>query len=172
MLTLSYLLFSLQYFITLHLLWLLRCTLLQATSVYRNANHSTAWREKPVTLESPSSVQGQGLMPAGDSSGRRVSTPLLKTLVHWPWCVGNNVCSTAVPDVSWEESQQAVCLICVLIAVLCLYFCPSRHPAFGNLAELVLENTLQNILIEASHGEVVLTARPRVIALPPSPSQR
>nr|XP_009674405.1 PREDICTED: coiled-coil domain-containing protein 108 isoform X1 [Struthio camelus australis] len=47
-----------------------------------------------------------------------------------------------------------------------------RQPAFGTLVELVLENTLQNILIEASHGEVVLTARPRVIALPPSPFQR
>ncbi|XP_075613027.1 cilia- and flagella-associated protein 65 isoform X3 [Balearica regulorum gibbericeps] len=48
----------------------------------------------------------------------------------------------------------------------------SRQPAFGNLVELVLENTLQNILIEASRGEVVLTARPRVIALPPSPFRR
>nr|XP_025951513.1 cilia- and flagella-associated protein 65 [Dromaius novaehollandiae] len=47
-----------------------------------------------------------------------------------------------------------------------------RQPAFGNLVELVLENTLQNILIEASRGEVVLTARPRVIALPPNPFQR
>ncbi|NWR55549.1 CFA65 protein, partial [Bucorvus abyssinicus] len=46
-----------------------------------------------------------------------------------------------------------------------------RQPAFGNLVELVLENTLQNILIEASRGEVVLTARPRVIALPSSPSR-
>ncbi|NXX10180.1 CFA65 protein, partial [Podargus strigoides] len=44
-----------------------------------------------------------------------------------------------------------------------------RQPAFGNLVELVLENTLQNILIEASRGEVVLTARPRVISLPHSP---
>ncbi|NXW57489.1 CFA65 protein, partial [Eurystomus gularis] len=48
----------------------------------------------------------------------------------------------------------------------------SRQPAFGKLVELVLENTLQNILMEASRGEVVLTARPRVIALPPSPSRR
>ncbi|NXT62710.1 CFA65 protein, partial [Chaetops frenatus] len=47
----------------------------------------------------------------------------------------------------------------------------SRQPAVGNLVELVLENTLQNILIEASRGEVVLTARPRVIALPPTPSR-
>ncbi|NWU60823.1 CFA65 protein, partial [Pterocles burchelli] len=47
----------------------------------------------------------------------------------------------------------------------------SRQPAIGNLVELVLENTLQNILIEASRGEVVLTARPRVIALPPSSSR-
>ncbi|NWR42974.1 CFA65 protein, partial [Regulus satrapa] len=44
-----------------------------------------------------------------------------------------------------------------------------RQPAVGNLVELVLENTLQNILIEASRGEVVLTAQPRVITLPPSP---
>ncbi|XP_063256798.1 cilia- and flagella-associated protein 65 isoform X2 [Prinia subflava] len=48
----------------------------------------------------------------------------------------------------------------------------SRQPAVGNLVEMVLENTLQNILIEASRGEVVLTARPRVIALPPNPSRR
>ncbi|NWY90179.1 CFA65 protein, partial [Loxia curvirostra] len=43
----------------------------------------------------------------------------------------------------------------------------SRQPAVGNLVELLLENTLQNIMIEASRGEVVLTAQPRVIALPP-----
>ncbi|NXC37869.1 CFA65 protein, partial [Penelope pileata] len=43
-----------------------------------------------------------------------------------------------------------------------------RQPAFRSLVNLVLENTLQNILVEASRGEVVLTARPRVIALPPS----
>ncbi|KAM9548488.1 cilia- and flagella-associated protein 65 isoform 7-T7 [Guaruba guarouba] len=48
----------------------------------------------------------------------------------------------------------------------------SRQPAFRSLVELVLENTLQNILIEASRGEVMLTAQPRVIALPSSPSQR
>ncbi|NWV48006.1 CFA65 protein, partial [Daphoenositta chrysoptera] len=48
----------------------------------------------------------------------------------------------------------------------------SRQPAVGNLVELVLENILQNILIEASRGEVVLTARPMVIALPPNPSRR
>ncbi|NXH39067.1 CFA65 protein, partial [Dicaeum eximium] len=47
----------------------------------------------------------------------------------------------------------------------------SRQPAVGNLVELVLENTLQNILIEASRGEVVLTAQPRVIALPPNTSR-
>ncbi|XP_063285360.1 cilia- and flagella-associated protein 65 [Pelobates fuscus] len=42
-----------------------------------------------------------------------------------------------------------------------------RSPAFSILAQSVLENTLQNILIEANRGEVALTARPRVIALPP-----
>ncbi|NWI79764.1 CFA65 protein, partial [Dryoscopus gambensis] len=46
-----------------------------------------------------------------------------------------------------------------------------RQPAVGNLVELVLENTLQNILIEASRGEVVLTARPMVVALPPNSSR-
>ncbi|XP_019472669.1 cilia- and flagella-associated protein 65 isoform X3 [Meleagris gallopavo] len=44
------------------------------------------------------------------------------------------------------------------------------QPAFRSLVEMMLENTLQNILVEASCGEVVLTARPRVIA--PSPSRR
>ncbi|NXN30725.1 CFA65 protein, partial [Nycticryphes semicollaris] len=44
-----------------------------------------------------------------------------------------------------------------------------RQPVFGTLVEQILENTLQNILIEASRGEVMLTARPRVIALPSSP---
>ncbi|NXP82591.1 CFA65 protein, partial [Ramphastos sulfuratus] len=47
----------------------------------------------------------------------------------------------------------------------------SRQTALGSLVEMVLENTLQNILIEASRGEVVLTAQPRVIALPPTPSR-
>lgn len=46
---------------------------------------------------------------------------------------------------------------------------PARHrlPAFANLQEALLENMIQNILVEASRGEVVLTSRPRVIALPP-----
>ncbi|XP_009909465.2 cilia- and flagella-associated protein 65 [Dryobates pubescens] len=48
----------------------------------------------------------------------------------------------------------------------------SRQSALGNLVELVLENTLQNILVEASRGEVVLTAMPRIITLPPTPSRR
>ncbi|XP_022355528.1 cilia- and flagella-associated protein 65 [Enhydra lutris kenyoni] len=43
----------------------------------------------------------------------------------------------------------------------------SRLPAFANLQEALLENMIQNILVEASRGEVVLTSRPRVIALPP-----
>ncbi|XP_041057147.1 cilia- and flagella-associated protein 65 [Carcharodon carcharias] len=45
------------------------------------------------------------------------------------------------------------------------------HPEFCDLLESILENTLQNILIEASRGEVVLTARPRVISLPPVTSR-
>nr|XP_060629252.1 cilia- and flagella-associated protein 65 [Anolis sagrei ordinatus] len=50
--------------------------------------------------------------------------------------------------------------------------CIIRMPAFANLTEMVLDNTIQNILVEASRGEVVLTARPRVIALPPPYSQK
>ncbi|XP_035294734.1 cilia- and flagella-associated protein 65 isoform X2 [Cricetulus griseus] len=42
-----------------------------------------------------------------------------------------------------------------------------RLPAFANLREAILENMIQNILVEASRGEVVLTSRPRIIALPP-----
>ncbi|XP_078085417.1 cilia- and flagella-associated protein 65 [Mustelus asterias] len=47
----------------------------------------------------------------------------------------------------------------------------SRHPEFCDLLESILENTLQNILIEASRGEVVLTARPRMVSLPPVTSR-
>ncbi|XP_069588849.1 cilia- and flagella-associated protein 65 isoform X1 [Ranitomeya imitator] len=43
-----------------------------------------------------------------------------------------------------------------------------RTPVFSQLVEAILENTLQNIMTEANHGEVVLTTRPRVIALPPA----
>uniref|UniRef100_H3B462 Cilia and flagella associated protein 65 n=1 Tax=Latimeria chalumnae TaxID=7897 RepID=H3B462_LATCH len=43
---------------------------------------------------------------------------------------------------------------------------PSK-PEFCNLVQSILENILQNITVEASRGEVVLTSRPRVIALPP-----
>ncbi|XP_037379967.1 cilia- and flagella-associated protein 65 [Talpa occidentalis] len=47
-----------------------------------------------------------------------------------------------------------------------------RLPAFANLQEALLENVIQNILVEASRGEVVLTSRPRVIALPPLSAPR
>ncbi|XP_073401523.1 cilia- and flagella-associated protein 65 isoform X2 [Dendrobates tinctorius] len=43
-----------------------------------------------------------------------------------------------------------------------------RTPVFSQLVESILENTLQNIMTEANRGEVVLTTRPRVIALPPA----
>ncbi|XP_051010503.1 cilia- and flagella-associated protein 65 [Acomys russatus] len=47
-----------------------------------------------------------------------------------------------------------------------------RLPAFANLQEAILENMIQNILVEASRGEVVLTSRPRIIALPPTSLHR
>ncbi|XP_013375236.1 PREDICTED: coiled-coil domain-containing protein 108 isoform X3 [Chinchilla lanigera] len=48
----------------------------------------------------------------------------------------------------------------------------SRLPAFANLREALLENMIRNILVEASRGEVVLTSRPRIIALPPLSTPR
>ncbi|XP_077176848.1 cilia- and flagella-associated protein 65 isoform X2 [Paroedura picta] len=73
-------------------------------------------------------------------------------------------------EVSPSETSDAVETLSVIIrkeqfreereAVL-------RMPAYANLTELILDNTIQNILVEASRGEVVLTARPRIIALPP-----
>ena len=44
----------------------------------------------------------------------------------------------------------------------------SRLPEFVGTLEDVLAATLSNIMQEALKGEVLLTARPRVIALPPS----
>uniref|UniRef100_A0A4X2JWM6 Cilia and flagella associated protein 65 n=1 Tax=Vombatus ursinus TaxID=29139 RepID=A0A4X2JWM6_VOMUR len=44
-----------------------------------------------------------------------------------------------------------------------------RLPSFLSLRQSVLENMIQNIMLEASRGEVVLTTKPRVIALSPPP---
>ncbi|KAA0715982.1 Cilia- and flagella-associated protein 65 [Triplophysa tibetana] len=46
-----------------------------------------------------------------------------------------------------------------------------RLPEFCDLVEDILLNTLQNQMMEAFLGELVLTARPRIIALPPSPAR-
>ncbi|KAL9957579.1 hypothetical protein ACROYT_G034498 [Oculina patagonica] len=43
-----------------------------------------------------------------------------------------------------------------------------RLPEFESLVESILENSLLNLLTEANHGEVNLTSRTRVIALPPN----
>ncbi|XP_038610152.1 cilia- and flagella-associated protein 65 [Tachyglossus aculeatus] len=45
----------------------------------------------------------------------------------------------------------------------------TRMPAFGQLVESLLENIIRNIMVEASLGEVVLTAQPRIVA--PAPTQ-
>ncbi|XP_046903244.1 cilia- and flagella-associated protein 65 [Hypomesus transpacificus] len=42
-----------------------------------------------------------------------------------------------------------------------------RFPKFSDLVEEVLLNTIQNLMTEAFRGELVLTACPRIIALPP-----
>lgn len=45
----------------------------------------------------PCSHQGQGWVPAGGSSGRRVSARMLKAVDHWPQRAGSSLCSSAVP---------------------------------------------------------------------------
>ncbi|XP_050976101.1 cilia- and flagella-associated protein 65 [Labeo rohita] len=47
-----------------------------------------------------------------------------------------------------------------------------RLPEFYDLVEDILLNTLQNLMTEAFLGELVLTTRPRIIALPPSSSRQ
>ncbi|XP_016378792.1 coiled-coil domain-containing protein 108-like [Sinocyclocheilus rhinocerous] len=47
-----------------------------------------------------------------------------------------------------------------------------RFPEFSDLVEDILHNTLQNLMMEAFLGELVLTTRPRIIALPPSSSRK
>ncbi|XP_029557900.1 cilia- and flagella-associated protein 65 isoform X2 [Salmo trutta] len=47
-----------------------------------------------------------------------------------------------------------------------------RLPEFCDVTEEVLLNTLQNLMVEAFLGELVLTARPRIIALPPVSARR
>jgi hypothetical protein len=41
---------------------------------------------------------------------------------------------------------------------------------FGNDLESVIENSLVNVLSEAFNEEFSITARPRIIALPPKPT--
>ncbi|KAM6946159.1 cilia- and flagella-associated protein 65 [Aplochiton taeniatus] len=48
----------------------------------------------------------------------------------------------------------------------------ARSPELSDLTEEVLLNTLQNLMMEAFLGELVLTARPRIIALPPATARR
>ncbi|XP_006820550.2 cilia- and flagella-associated protein 65-like [Saccoglossus kowalevskii] len=45
-----------------------------------------------------------------------------------------------------------------------------RLPEFGSILEAVIENAIHNIVSEASSGQINLTARPRMVALPPKPS--
>ena len=43
-----------------------------------------------------------------------------------------------------------------------------RSEEFAKLLDEVFENTVFNLMTEASNGEINLTARPRLVALPPS----
>ena len=46
-------------------------------------------------------------------------------------------------------------------------FRPYRMPEFGELLESLLEDTLSNVITEAYGGEFQITAKRRLIALPP-----
>ncbi|XP_029113584.1 cilia- and flagella-associated protein 65 [Scleropages formosus] len=62
---------------------------------------------------------------------------------------------------AWQQEQELVMREAI-----------SRLPEFCDLLEDVLLNTLQNLMMEAFHGELVLTTKPRVIAQPPPHSRR
>ena len=51
------------------------------------------------------------------------------------------------------------------IALVLFYFSSDE---LSNLLDEIFENTIFNLMSEASRGEINLTARPRLIALPPS----
>lgn len=69
--------------------------------------------------------------------------------------------SLSIPDKLLEEKEDPEVVTTQRQTV-------RRLPEFQSLVESVLENSLHNLLTEANHGEVNLTARNRVIALPPS----
>ena len=61
---------------------------------------------------------------------------------------------------------MGIYLTYLTLIVVFLFF--GRLPEFESLVETMLENTLLNLLTEANRGEVNLTSRTRVIALPPN----
>ena len=57
----------------------------------------------------------------------------------------------------------------IMNSYFCIYFSSEEFPS---LLEEILENTIFNIMSEASKREINLTARPRLVALPPSAKGR
>ncbi|XP_076787765.1 cilia- and flagella-associated protein 65 isoform X3 [Arvicanthis niloticus] len=81
-------------------------------------------------------------------SGIKATEPSSQQSLQWQW---QQDLKTIIKEETENDEKEAV----------------GRLPAFANLQEAILENMIQNILVEASRGEVVLTSRPRIIALPP-----
>ncbi|XP_030642525.1 cilia- and flagella-associated protein 65 [Chanos chanos] len=73
----------------------------------------------------------------------------------------NGVCE---PDIQQRELQQE--------QMLNIQETIRRSAEFGELVEDILLNTLQNLMMEAFLGELDLTAKPRIIALPPISPRR
>uniref|UniRef100_A0A9J8A7U6 Si:ch1073-349o24.2 n=1 Tax=Cyprinus carpio carpio TaxID=630221 RepID=A0A9J8A7U6_CYPCA len=69
----------------------------------------------------------------------------------------------------YNWSQITCCHLNNLSSFSLIVFC--RLPEFSDLVEDILLNTLQNLMMEAFLGELVLTTRPRFITLPPSSSR-
>lgn len=84
----------------------------------------------------------------------------------------SNVSSKLVSGVFWTLLQPLASTSPNFLYPICwsvaYHIISLRLPEFESLVESILENSLLNLLTEANHGEVNLTSRTRVIALPPN----
>ncbi|XP_063101487.1 cilia- and flagella-associated protein 65 isoform X2 [Cavia porcellus] len=117
-------------------------------------------REEESEEEEELSEEEEGEEEAAEEKGGKRTWPGTKSASkHWPSSPQSQPWQWQ-QDLKVEEQQQDE------------KEATGRLPAFANLREALLENLIQNILVEASRGEVVLTSRPRIIALPPLSTPR
>ncbi|XP_067843127.1 cilia- and flagella-associated protein 65 isoform X2 [Heptranchias perlo] len=125
----------------------------------------------PAVAEALSADAGQGQQPGNaepkEAEGEVSSTVTASADVNQ----SPNLADTEIDDEWLTEERKELLSAVRMEEQLAQRRRLRRFPEFCDLLESILENTLQNIVIEASRGEVVLTARPRVIALPPTMSR-